>query len=217
MTKKIGIAAATAVIVGAMALGSAANAQGYSLGGGSWYAKGFGGATFPESDSTSIEGTALPSDPEFKLKFDTGYTLGAAIGYAFTPNIATELEYAYRRANLNQENEGGDLSSNAFMLNAVYKLDGMGANGAWQPYFGGGLGVANVDVATDNFGDFTQDSALAYQLIGGVAYNFSPAWSLLGEVRWFGTEGGTYDGSNGRSFDATFSTIDLLVGAAYNF
>ncbi len=88
------------------------------------------------------------------------------------------------------------------MLNALYKFNPMGANGAWQPYLGGGVGLANVDVATDDFGDFKQDTALAYQAIGGVAYNFSPQWSLLGEVRWFGTESGNYDGRGNSRFDA---------------
>ena len=64
-----------------------------------------------------------------------------------------------------------------------------GANREWQPYAGGGLGAANLDVGdvpSSLGGDFDSDYNFAYQLIGGVAYNVNPSWRINGEVRFFG-------------------------------
>ena len=36
--------------------------------------------------------------PVPSFDYDTGYTLGVAVGAAFTPNISIEIEYAYRSA-----------------------------------------------------------------------------------------------------------------------
>ena len=65
------------------------------------------------------------------------------------------------------------------MANALYYFTPVGVAGAWQPYAGGGLGVADLNV--DDFpnelgGDFDSDYKFAYQLIGGVAYNITPNW-----------------------------------------
>jgi opacity protein-like surface antigen len=216
-TKMLAAVSGVALALGAA---SAAGAQGFALGTGEWYGKVFGGATFPQSDSVDLRLEGAPNfDAGGDVDYDTGYVLGAAVGAYFTPNFATELEYAYRNSEWEgDEAGGGETSSNAVMLNAVYWMDGMGANGAVRPYFGGGLGWANIDLATDEFGDFERDSALAYQLFGGVAYDVTPNWSLMGELRWFGT-GGDDTGSNDGFFfeDVQFSTLEVLVGAAYKF
>jgi opacity protein-like surface antigen len=203
-----GYAAAAVVALG---LATAANAQGL---GGPFYLKGFGGFTFPQSDATDIDTPA--GSASGTIDYDTGWALGAAVGYSITPNIAAELEYAYRAADLKND-VSGDTNSNAVMVNAIYNFGSMGATGAWKPYVGGGLGWANIDVSTDDFGSFTRNDAFAYQFIGGVAYQISPQLSLLGELRWFGTDNRKADGPNDTSFDVEYNTVDVLVGASYNF
>jgi opacity protein-like surface antigen len=201
--------------------GAAASAQGW-LGQAEWYVKGFGGATFPQNDDVTVGavgGNVVPLGSN-ELQYDTGYVLGAAIGSNFTPNFAMELEYAYRHADVTRNNNlfgstDGEAASNAFMLNALYNFNGMGPNGAWQPYIGGGLGAA--DLTVDDIGaDFDGDYKLAYQVIGGVAYDITPAWSLLGEVRWFGIDSQDLEGG-GSTMDTTFDIVDVLVGAIYSF
>lgn len=185
------------------------------------YVKGFGGATWPSDlDSTLTEdGTqiALPS-----FDHDTGYTLGVAVGASVTPNFSMEIEYAYRKADftVTDRAEGdradGDTSANAFMFNALYMFDGMGATGTVRPYFGGGIGGANVDVSAGGQ-DFDTDTVFAYQLIGGVSYELNPNVNLFAEGRWFQTESGDFDGPQTESFDGKFETFDLLVGMRYDF
>ena len=56
------------------------------------------------------------------------------------------------------------------------------------PYAGAGLGIASVDVR----GTGRAGTAFAWQVIGGAAYAIDGQWSLLGELRWFATESGTF-------------------------
>ena len=200
---------------------SAVSAQGFAAS--DFYLKGFGGATWLQDQSGAVK------DGGFKLgtgkaNYDTGYTLGVAVGYDFAPNWAMELEYGYRKADTTTRIDGavgdkfgGSTNSNAVMLNALYKFNPMGATGAVQPYLGGGLGWANMESKISGIGSFKRDNALAWQLIGGVGYAVSPDWTLLGEIRYFATDSGTLSGPGSLSWDAKLETFDLLVGAAYNF
>ncbi|MCZ0963957.1 outer membrane protein [Paracoccus benzoatiresistens] len=216
--KRASLAAAVAI---ATLTGGAemASAQGFSMD--DVYLKGFGGATWPSDLDTTLieegEQIALPS-----FDHDTGYTLGIAVGATVMPNLAVELEYAYRKADftVRDRDEGdqtdGDTSAKAFMVNALYMFDSMGPTGAIQPYLGAGIGAANVEKSAGGQ-DFDGDGLLAYQLIGGVGYEVNPNVSLFAEGRWFQTESDTFDGPDQESFDGKFETFDLLVGMRFAF
>ena len=77
----------------------------------------------------------------------------------------------------NTDAPSGTTESNAWMANALYKFTPLGATGAWQPYAGGGLGVADLNVEASGVpgGDMDSDYNFAYQLIGGVGYEVSPS------------------------------------------
>lgn len=212
-----GMMAATAAL--ALLSAGAASAQGF--GGGAWYGKGFGGVTWPQDQSGDVndDGDELTTG---NASYDAGYTLGLAVGYLATPNVALELEYAYRNADTTTELEGlgdfdGSTNSNAVMVNALYRFDGMGANGLVTPYVGGGIGWANLESDIDDIGSFTFNDGFAWQLIGGVSYDMGPNWALLGEVRYFATDTRTLDGPDNLSWEAQFETVDLLIGATYSF
>jgi opacity protein-like surface antigen len=185
------------------------------------YIKGFGGATFQQDTDADLYfgGSRFASGD---IDFDTGYTVGVAFGATVAPNISVELEYAYRNSDVSNFElngvsiDGGSSRADALMLNALYTLDGMGATGQWRPYFGGGVGTANVRIGPSGE-SVSRDWIWAYQLIGGVAYDLTPQLSLNGEVRWFGTEGGRFDSGGGGSLKADWNTVDLLVGATYRF
>lgn len=221
ISRKTMTAAALAALV---ATAGAASAQGF--GGGNWYGKGFGGFTFPSSEDANIRQGNDRTGEQVKFNYDTGYTLGASVGYLYTPNVALELEYAYRKADATGrvtesgstvlKDNGGDTTANSLMFNALYLFDAMGPNAAWQPYVGAGIGGANVD--TEMFGDtWSADNVFAYQFIGGVGYEVAPNWTLFGEARYFGTQNSDYDTRDDFNFDGGFSTVDLLVGAKLSF
>ena len=211
----------TAALAIAALAGSAglASAQAFSLE--NSYIKGFGGATWPSDLDTTLfeegEQIALPS-----FDHDTGYTLGIAVGATVTPNLAVELEYAYRKADftvsdrLEGDRTDGDTSSKSLMVNALYMFDSMGPTGAVQPYLGAGVSAANVEKSAGGQ-DFDGDGLLAYQLIGGVGYKVNPNMSLFAEGRWFQTESDRFEGPADENFDGRFKTFDLLVGMSFAF
>jgi opacity protein-like surface antigen len=219
--RRLLLAASAAVTLAAA--GTAASAHNF-------YIKGFGGASWPQGESIDFSGNAvralrsLGGSVNGDFDYDTGYLLGVAVGYAVTPNIAAELEYAYRSADVTVNltlsdgvdrerfRDEGDVTSNAVMVNGLYRFDPMGAMGAVQPYLGAGIGGVQVDFDGD-----TTNTVFAYQVMGGVSYAVNPSWNVYGELRWFATDGGEFSNDDGISASAGFESIDLLIGAAYNF
>jgi opacity protein-like surface antigen len=210
---RIVAAAAAATLVA-----GAASAQGVT-GFSGFYAKGFGGWTIPQNDDFRINDKATGGVLASGLDYNTGYILGVAGGYKITPNMAVELEYAFRNADADYKNTpfNGTTQSNAIMANAIYTFDGVGPNGAFRPYLGAGLGAADLNVqGKGGVPDFNGSYNFAYQLITGVAYDLNPNWTLNGEVRYFGIQGQTLDNSQA-SFKSGYSTYDALVGVSYHF
>lgn len=209
--KIVAVAAAAATLAGA----GTASAQDLSY----FYVKGFGGWTIPQNDDFRLEekatGNSLPSG----LDYSTGYVLGAAAGYQVSPNVAVELEYAFRNADADYKNitAKGTAQSNAIMANAIYTFDGMGPNGAFKPYLGAGLGAADLNVdGRSGTPDFDGSFNFAYQVMTGVAYDLTPNWTLNGEVRYFGINGQDLETSD-LKYKTSFQTFDALFGATYHF
>lgn len=102
MAGRIGWASAalTAGMLAGLFAGGAASAQAP----GQLYLKGFGGATFPQSDDFTLHSELPGASAQSGLDFDTGYVAGFAGGYKITPNVAVELEYAYRSADVSVNN-----------------------------------------------------------------------------------------------------------------
>ncbi len=97
------ILAAAAIATASLGAG-AASAQG--LVGSDFYLKGFGGWTIPQNQNFNITDKASGATARSGFDYNTGYTLGAAAGYAISPNMAFELEYTYRNASADLKNVG---------------------------------------------------------------------------------------------------------------
>lgn len=209
------LAAATAV---ALVAGSGvASAQEFGLS--QTYIKAFGGATWPSGDDENLRSKGSKVG-RVDLDYDTGYTLGIAAGWAATPNVGVEFEYAYRRADFDgtakvdgvKGDIDGTAKANSLMVNAVYTFDGMGADAAVAPYLGAGIGAVQLDYEGDKS---TWD--FGYQVMAGVGYQVAPQWTLYGEGRWFATGDAKVWPAKGLATDLSFGTFDLLVGAKYQF
>ncbi len=213
-----GIVASAAALGVALAL-SATGAAAQGFGGGNFYLKGFGGLTVPQDDDFNLNERGTTNAFDTGLDYSNGYVLGIAGGYNVTPNVAVELEYAYRNADASfKDLDTGDrkTESNAWMVNALYNFT---PSGPWQPYVGGGLGMADLNVeriAGVEGGDLDSDYNFAYQLIGGVGYQLPSGWTLNGEVRYFGINDQDLENSV-LKFKSTYNTFDLLFGATYQF
>ena len=115
--------------------------------------------------------------------YNSGYILGLAGGYTLSPNVALELEYAYRNANadLNNVDSRGDVTSNAFMANAIYTFNGVGPNGAFKPYLGAGLGAADLGRGTEQ--RFEVQRLVQFRLPGDHRRRLRPQPERLAERR----------------------------------
>ncbi|MFO1143637.1 MAG: porin family protein [Amaricoccus sp.] len=206
---------AVAVAVAAAGVGGAASAQGL---GSPFYLKGFGGWTLPQNESFDVDFASTGDSEPSGFDYDAGYMLGLSVGYAISPNVAFELEYAYRGANADLKNldTRGGVASNAFMANAVYRFDGMGPDAAFTPYLGAGLGAADLAFDPKKGQNLSGDYTFAYQLIAGIEYAFNPAWSLNGEVRYFGVNEQDLE-SSVADLKTSFNTVDALVGFTFHF
>jgi opacity protein-like surface antigen len=204
--------------VAAVSVGAAGAASAQGFGGGDFYLKGFGGWTIPQNNNFNVTDKASGDTGRTGFDYDTGYTLGAAAGYAISPNVAFELEYAYRNASADLKNSdtSGDVTSNAIMANAIYTFEGMGPNAAFKPYLGAGLGAADLSYNPKGFGDLSGNYQFAYQVITGVGYELNPNWTLNGEVRYFGIADEDLENSSAK-LKSSFNTFDALVGVTYHF
>ncbi|HTS53025.1 MAG TPA: outer membrane beta-barrel protein [Burkholderiales bacterium] len=85
------------------------------------------------------------------VTYDLGYSAGAQIGYAFG-GARVEFEYNYRNngastiaTSAGTQSATGSLTSNNFMVNALYDFD---TGSKWVPYIGLGLGVSDISANT---------------------------------------------------------------------
>jgi opacity protein-like surface antigen len=222
---RIHLLAAASVATLALSAGAASAQMLPSFAGGTWYAKAFGGASWPQSSNLELTfgGERVGDNPD--VSFDTGYVVGGSVGYTFLPNLALELEYAYRSADLDGFTLGGpDIEfsgssrSNSLMLNAIYTFDA--GFGPVQPYVGGGLGISwlRLNANSDTLGvKFERDEVLAYQVMAGATYDVAPNWGLFGELRWFGTEHGRWSSDDNFRAGVDTESIDLIFGATVRF
>ncbi|PZQ47744.1 MAG: hypothetical protein DI556_16135 [Rhodovulum sulfidophilum] len=211
MSNKRNIVALGGALAAATMIAGAASAQ-------SFYVKGFGGWTIPQDDDFRLNERETGLSASSGYDFDSGYALGAAVGYDFSPSLALEGEYVYRNADARLKNVGadkGETKSNAWMVNALYKFPAMGATGAFHPYAGGGIGMADLKVESTGE-SLDSDYNFAWQLIGGVGYDVAPQWQLTGEVRYFSINDQTVE-NNDFGFKAGYDTVDVLFGATYRF
>jgi opacity protein-like surface antigen len=187
------IRALTAVAVAASALSATAAAAQDS----NWYVHGDVGGNF----QSEINGR--PS-----AKGDTGWTVSGAVGREIADGFRGEGEVLYLDSS-GKHSGAGDLKTVAGMLNGYYDFN---RQGAWQPFVGAGVGVAQVKV--DGGPSNGDDTGFAYQFKVGVAHPFNDR--LTGEVayRYLGVNGLEFGAGPGR-IDGDFSTQAVTVGLRY--
>jgi len=84
----------------------------------------------------------------------SSYTLGAAVGYRFSPNLRADVALGYRPGYAIDATDGSgtsfkaDVKSVSLMANGYYDFPLSG----WTPYVGAGLGFAQNKVDTVSFG-----------------------------------------------------------------
>lgn len=165
---------------------------------------------FPSSGITGTPGT--PGTPgtggvsgggSTKTEYDRGWGAGANLGYQFNNGFRTEVELGYRTNDIDKTklksgfaaadgtklDASGDLNAISLMGNVWYNFN---RNGTVQPYIGGGLGVARVElndyeIEGVNIAD-DDDTVPAYQVGAGLDFMLGDRTALGIGYRYFGTK-----------------------------
>jgi opacity protein-like surface antigen len=133
-----------------------------------WYVRGDAGYSF-QSDVNSTP----------KVKGDGGWTIDAAVGRAFGPNVRGEGEVLYSEDD--QKSNDGKIKVVAGLLNGYYDFD---TGTAFRPFVGAGFGIAQVKLDGGPIHD--DDTGFAYQLQTGVSYPINPQLSAQVAYRYLG-------------------------------
>lgn len=203
-----------------------------------WYIEGNSGIMLIEDQQIDVNGVADNAKSNYRL----GYDLAGIVGHDFG-SFRLEAEVGYRTAKLKEVSAGnaglalspvaggtftrftdtrsatGDLNALSFMANALFDF---GADDGMQGFFGGGVGVARVDmngrVTANTPGIWNDaDTGFAWQLLAGIRAPLSSKWDVGLKYRYFNMpEVGIVD-PIGRPLDTNMSSHALLGTLSYNF
>jgi len=157
---------------------------------------------------------------------DTGYMANVTVG-AYLDDVRVfrlEAEGLYTSTEVNGVGGGeasGTLSNTGAMFNALYDVR-TGTN--WTPYFGVGIGYSLVDLDSFSVGVGSptliddNDGVFAWQIKAGVAYQFSPSWSVNVAYRYFNAENPSFIGTDGLTYDGESIRANIAeVGFRFHF
>lgn len=203
---------------------------------GQWYIELGGGPMLVEDVDFDVDGNL----DDAQAGFDEGYDFGGIVGYDFGA-FRLEAEASYRAADIEELSAGtsglqagplgggvrfsetnaasGDLNMLSFMLNGLFDF---GPDDGLQGYFGGGIGVARVDLdATINLSGpgviNDSDTGLAWQLLAGVRAPISDSWDVGLRYRYFNAENVSLVDVRGLGFDTDAKSHSILGTLTYNF
>jgi len=118
------------------------------------------------------------------LDYNTGYGMGASLGYAHHSGLRAEAEATYRNNVTEDFGDDEDFDSLALMANLYYDFKNTGL--AVVPYVGAGLGAAQIDPSMNMADDGI--NVFAYQFMAGVSYPFNDRVSGTLGYRYFATD-----------------------------
>ena len=177
-----------------------------------------GAVYLTDSDLTdpNLAGTVL------EVESDTGFSVGAAVGYGFSNNFRLEGEISYQSNDVDKINylglsasTTGDSTALTFLLNGYYDFKN---NSPLTPFITGGLGYSKVELNDFNVPGSglpninEDDNVFAYQVGGGLAYEMTEKATFDIGYRYFATEDPELDTS-----EVEFQNHILYLGLRYSF
>ena len=173
-----------------------------------------------------IVGTTLRSDTLLSsqslgsqnMEFSPGFTFGGFVGYDFGNHLRLEGELSYRE-NTIRTGGGKDpqAGTSAMMLNGFYDL--FSFKNSFEIYIGGGLGVATAQLETISLGRVMDENetVFAYQIEGGVGWNFNPLVNFSLGYRFFDTADPEFVLSSGPRVHMELENHELILKMRYLF
>ncbi len=178
-------------------------------------------------DDSSLTASDIGINVKSDMEFDTGYLLGAAIGYDFGQfRLEGEFEYRFHDIdkwkditingiNLGDASGDGDVRALSFLVNGFIDFS---SDSPLTPYVGVGIGFATIDMNDVEIEDVSlgddDDNVFAYQLAAGVAYAVNPYMSLDLGYRYFATSDPEFD-----DFEAEgeYGSHNISLAVRYSF
>jgi OmpA-OmpF porin, OOP family len=166
---------------------------------------------------SNISGTGINADADFEI----GGVAALSLGYGYENGLRSEIELGGRWSDtdsISNTTASGDVRSLSAMVNALYDVS---TETALTPYFGVGLGAANVEtsgqspVGSSSISD--DDTALAYQGIVGVSYQISDNVALKADYRYFSTADLDYTTADGTTVSSEYDNHAVLFGISFGF
>lgn len=149
-------------------------------------------------------------DADDAIDLDNGFGVGIATGYDFANGLRTEGELLHLKNDVEGSSDG-DVSSIGGFANVIYDFN---RGGAFQPFLGAGVGLAQVDLDNGAFDD--DDSGLAYQAKAGVAYKINDRLSAELAYRYVVVTDLEF-GSGASGIDGDYDSQLVTVGLRYKF
>lgn len=218
---------ALALSFGVLISSTAAHAQSFN----DPYAFVFGGVVF--SGESNFDGLVGGAPQSVDAAYDNGGQIGIGFGANLAPNLRGEVELSFFDVDADQVffsgngaaaevNVGGGLQSTALFANLLYDFNPVGA---WQPYLGGGVGIARVEqdlVYGPGVRVSDSDTVPGLQLIAGAAYGLSDNLALTTDVRYrrlFDIESNRFSpaGASTGVISGDFDTLSVNVGLRLKF
>ncbi len=154
------------------------------------------------------------------LSADTGFGFDLAVGYKYGNNFRTDVEFAYRKNDLDKvsfggfgltvsEDVGGEVTSTALLLNGYYDVQ---IGQPLEPYIGLGLGLAEINVDSADLATNDSDIVIAYQIAAGFKYRITDQLSAKAGYKFLATADPTINGT-----EAEYMTHNVEFGLVYDF
>lgn len=178
------------------------------------------------------------------IRFDEAATAGISLGKRIGSRLRTELEFTWRRNVANPAYDpyiafislpygggggfDGHLNTYSGMANVIFDFD-RAEGRLLTPYIGAGLGMAYIDTDISFQGKgatVSNETAFAYQALGGVALKLSQRSDFFVEYRYFATDSQEYKQPSfdtgysiqpNREFLHSFQHHSFLMGIRFHF
>lgn len=208
-------------VVAAVLLPSAVMAQETPSG---IYVEARGGAVFLMDSDLDTDIAGLDAE----VSFDPGWMAEGAVGYAHESGFRGEIAVGYRENDLDEikvsvagvgsasASAGGDITATTVMVNGYYDAY-FDRQMRWALYFGGGVGVAYLDLSGLSISGVAgsvseNDTVFAYQGSTGISFAATQNVVLSLGYQYLATEDPDFGG-----VDAEFQTHNVLAGARFLF
>jgi outer membrane protein OmpA-like peptidoglycan-associated protein len=162
-----------------------------------------------------------------QIDLEDDWMASTGLGYPFSNGFRLEGELSYRYNDLRPQptaDLGGNAKVGALMANLYYDFN---RGGQWEPYLGVGVGAARVDLLARDGAPIlatidTEETAVAYQGMAGVAIGMTPQLDLDIGYRYFTAPGLEGTGSSFFTittfpYEADYTHQAVTVGLRYQF